>query len=1050
MATKSAGRVTIRVLPDSTKFREDLKLSLERVEKTMKATIPAELAVTRESIRKLKEQLRDLEVRIKVEPYVTQEQLDDLKNELENIDPSILANLNTLRARQQLLTLTRARTVPIFVRVNTASLAAAASALAALSGARILGNIFDTFWNSIKNLDRNAPRIAAISSGIIGLGGAVLALVSNLGGLIGSLIQLSGISLFLPAILSGMAIAIGTAVVVLKDMKTVLADLAPAFHELQDNMSAAFWQIAEQPIRQLVEALLPALNEQLVNTSQALGVIFREISDSFRKYITPAYLNQVFDNLNQGINHASRGVDGMVKAFAILGRVGSSYLPRLGTFLADIGTQFGNFIAKAEASGELKRWADNAIQSLKDLGKVIYETARVFGALARAAERAGGAGFAELAGGLKKLADLMNTENFQVTFATIFAGAHLLMDGLIDGLDRLGVGLAKFAPTLQVVFSEVGKILGQFLENIGEFLADPVLQQGLKDFFSGFKTFMTDLKPAMGPLGRIIGTLATAVGSLLSQMGPLITEVAENLAPMFEELWKTIQPLIPDLIKLTEVLIEELAPILMTFIKEVLPPLIPLLADMLPVMADLLKAASPVIIKWFEDLGLFLEAASPHMQTAAKWLGEMSTALKGFPLALFQAGTGDKGGLIQSLTQIAIDHPEIPAFFSALNVALGGVFDKIEASAETVTGVMNGFNTGIILLTSPEGIPSLVGAFGLLFQVEARWNIFWTTLVGVVEGLMPRIGVPVNRVLLEVALYFQQLFNSLPKWTGFWGSLPAPAGIAMSLVAAAVRLNIPGIILNFMLFINQTKINLANFWRTIQINAAIAMSQFASAISRGFPSAVTFVVAGMLNLAIQFARGWEAIRIMIPGWFARMAFGVSMGIQVVVQRATGLPGQVTAALLGYAWQFASAGTSLIQSFASGITGGTPWVVSAAMAVVKAVTDLLPGSPAKRGPLSGRGYSLLRGQRMMEDFSAGIKSRTELTRKTMGDIVTHAQLPTDGVSFASAASGAVGTSGGALVHIDGDYYGATPERVADEFDKKLRRANLAAQLSKVVK
>jgi hypothetical protein len=35
-----------------------------------------------------------------------------------------------------------------------------------------------------------------------------------------------------------------------------------------------------------------------------------------------------------------------------------------------------------------------------------------------------------------------------------------------------------------------------------------------------------------------------------------------------------------------------------------------------------------------------------------------------------------------------------------------------------------------------------------------------------------------------------------------------------------------------------------------------------------------------------------------------------------------------------------------------------------------------------------------------------------------------------------------------VNIGGDYYGATPEKVADEFDKKLRRASLTAQLGKV--
>ena len=51
---------------------------------------------------------------------------------------------------------------------------------------------------------------------------------------------------------------------------------------------------------------------------------------------------------------------------------------------------------------------------------------------------------------------------------------------------------------------------------------------------------------------------------------------------------------------------------------------------------------------------------------------------------------------------------------------------------------------------------------------------------------------------------------------------------------------------------------------------------------------------------------------------------------------------------------------------------------------------------------------------------------------------------------SGVGGTYSTPKGALVNIEGDYYGATPEAVADEFDKKARRANLVSQISKVGK
>ena len=58
--TKSAGRVSIRVVPDSTRFRQDLQKSLERIERTLVAKIRAELYLDRQSLVKLKKQIEEI------------------------------------------------------------------------------------------------------------------------------------------------------------------------------------------------------------------------------------------------------------------------------------------------------------------------------------------------------------------------------------------------------------------------------------------------------------------------------------------------------------------------------------------------------------------------------------------------------------------------------------------------------------------------------------------------------------------------------------------------------------------------------------------------------------------------------------------------------------------------------------------------------------------------------------------------------------------------------------------------------------------------------
>ena len=48
----------------------------------------------------------------------------------------------------------------------------------------------------------------------------------------------------------------------------------------------------------------------------------------------------------------------------------------------------------------------------------------------------------------------------------------------------------------------------------------------------------------------------------------------------------------------------------------------------------------------------------------------------------------------------------------------------------------------------------------------------------------------------------------------------------------------------------------------------------------------------------------------------------------------------------------------------------------ASSIVHAVTDFLPGSPAKEGPLSGKGYVVLRARRFMNDFAKGINDGSQ--------------------------------------------------------------------------
>ena len=1052
MATRSAGRVTIRVIPDSTKFREDLKKSLERVERTTKATIPAELAVTRESISKLKEQLRELSARIKVEPYITNEDLHDLKKRIEDVDPDVRVGLNSAVARARLTALTRPRTVSIFVKINKASLLAATQALAALSGARMLGNVFEKFWDSIKNLDKSAPRIAALSSGLISLFGILGAGVSNVAGLAISFAQLGQAAVLLPALLTGAGISIGVLVAAFKDMKTVLADLAPAFHTLQDTISNRFWKEAAQPIRDMVNHLMPTLNVELGKLASAWGRLFANLSNSIRETVTPDELTKMMGNLTKAVDIASRAMKPLVEAFNTLGSFGSQYLPRLSEWLVKLSDQFNNFIQAAANDGRLEKWAEQGIQAFKDLGRVLKETVRVFAALSRAASQAGGSTFAQLADGLKKLADTMNTANFQTTLITVLASAHDVVDGLIDGLNRLGPGLANFAPTIARAFDQVGKTLGQIGENIGKLLSVPELQQGIERMFSGLLTFITDLKPAMEPLGQIIGTMADIIGTFLSYFGLLLSDVAPYAADFFKGLWDAVKPLIPTLTDLVQDLLPPFSEILMTLAKDVLPELVPIIKELAPIFADLIIAFAPVLVEFLKNFARGLNEAQPAIKAVADVLKTLTDNFKGLPLAFYQYSTGDTGGFIGTMANFMKEHPNAAAILSGIGTAVGLIGQQLKNFGDGMN-VVNWMIQMGAALTNPQsvvtGITNLVGGIASLVDSLGGWNQFWDTIGGVLAKISP-IG-PAFQTMVQIlqgSVIFVQTLTA--PWSTFWNNLNSPASLAMTLIAGTVSGGIGTIVTRIIIGLAGMKINWDSTWPKLIGIIGPTMANIASSVSLGFPGILVSIIGGMAGAFQNFQRGFSSIIGAVPGWFGQIVGGVGMGVARAVAATSTLPGQMLSTLLGMGGRFASAGLSLISDFAAGISRGVGIAVAAIKGVIAAVTGHLPGSPAKVGPLSGQGWSKVRGQHLVEDLAKGMGDRTDAIQKAAGIVARTITPNVSGAAWASVGSAGSASGDRALVHIEGDYYGATPEKVADEFDKKIQRANVVYKVTGVKK
>jgi phage-related protein len=298
---------------------------------------------------------------------------------------------------------------------------------------------------------------------------------------------------------------------------------------------------------------------------------------------------------------------------------------------------------------------------------------------------------------------------------------------------------------------------------------------------------------------------------------------------------------------------------------------------------------------------------------------------------------------------------------------LGGVLSQIwnaiwailgppvTAFVQIIVALIQGFNTIMISIFT-----------ALWSGIMAIWNLLWTAIIA------PAINA-VNTVTSLVSAGWNAVMSETQViWTGIQATITGAWSVIKVFIAgaiASVQANISSVMSAISNVWNTNWNQISNIvstiWNTIKGLVTSGVSSVSSSISSG--------VQNFLNL-------WRT------GW-SNFGSIVSDGIRVVVGYIASLPGQVMSYLNGLAGQMYQAGASMLSNLAAGIWSGISSAMDAMRSAIGSLTSLLPGSPAKIGPLSGRGYSLYRGQALIRDFAKGIDIANPLLQAAISNAVT---------------------------------------------------------------
>lgn len=465
--------------------------------------------------------------------------MDDLKSEYEEMEAEIVPSYDftaSLVAQAELAFLARPRFVDVIPRINRNAWLDVINSMKGLSGLRVVSGNLEAIGRMVANLDRSIPMITVMGSAITLLTGAVTVLVGDLSSLGLELMELVGLLIPMPGILAGVVISFGALFAVLMDLPKVLPDVVQQFGRLQREMSGAFWERAARPIRNFIDVLLPEFGAGIVNTSRNLGIALGGVSTSLATLLS-GQMTGMFRNLNDAILRSYNYTDDFAEALVILGRHGSEYLPRLADWAGRLTIRFRNWLDEAERSGDLQRWTDGAIDNLRQLGGIVWNTGRIFVRFGEIAREAGGATLESFNQALRSIGDVVGSEPFRSQMIKAFESAHYMFQQISN---HSGPALTRFfdqlADTASHTFIVMGDTLSQFIRGLADALASPAFSSGFEDMISGMGRGVQGFTPHLDAIAAGFGSIARIIGEMSERYLPLLGSVLGSLGRVVVQL----------------------------------------------------------------------------------------------------------------------------------------------------------------------------------------------------------------------------------------------------------------------------------------------------------------------------------------------------------------------------------------------------------------------------------------------------------------------------------------------------------------------------------
>lgn len=493
-----------------------------------------------------------------------------------------------------------------------------------------------------------------------------------------------------------------------------------------------------------------------------------------------------------------------------------------------------------------------------------------------------------------------------------------------------------------------------------------VLDDGAKDKWAAYRAAVRTSKATFDGLKVTIGGAVLPVFTSLASfgtdvLGPAIASVIEKIQSS-ESLPRIMGSISDGFHAVTEII----GPLLKGFVDlhgdtSALSIVADALANNLPAFKDALKSVADAV-------GGLLIAAMKAAKPVVEAFGDVARKLASEGLAKILpllTSIGDWiSGHTELVTTLAVGVGAVAAAFKIWTTAVS-LWNTITKAA---TALQVAFNA--VLSMNPIGliitaIAGLVAALIYFFTQTETGKKVWETLVEAFKVALDFVGGVFTAGWQALSDFF----------SGLWEGIKAMFNTALQFILD--------------LFLNWTLLGLIiSHWESIRTATVDAWNRVVDFV-KGIPQKFIDGLQAILGIAMKMREWVGGIRQAAVDKFTSL-----------VDFVKGIPQKIKDGLGEVSAMLWDSGRKIIQGLIDGITSKIDAVKDAVGGVLKSARNLLPFSPAKEGPFSGRGWTLYSGESIMSALAEGVSRKGGLFTGALSGVLGEGQAQLDGLRVPS--------------------------------------------------